>query len=55
MSFANSCMAVGGIVFDGIRRLFLNWHGFLAIIVKGRIMMAMVMMAMMFGLGFCDL
>ena len=26
-------MAVGGIVFDGIRKQTLNWHGFIAIIV----------------------
>ena len=26
-------MAVGGIVFDGIRKQTLNWHGFIATIV----------------------
>lgn len=48
-------MAVGGIVFDGIRRHIVDWHCFLAIIVDGRIMVAMVVMVMSFALFFCDL
>ena len=42
--FANSCMAVGGDVCDGIRRLSLNLHGAIAIIDDGQIMVVMVMM-----------
>ena len=42
--FANSCMAVEGVVFDGIRRLSLNLHGAIAIIDDGQIMVVMVMM-----------